>query len=97
MPFSNGKKDKHCLREFKQQKNTPGGKISANCKLQFKVHDTENDVIFTVTTTLCQINGEDCVNFCGLLRKHGLYAISSFFIIEEISSKLLWAKRHDVS
>ena len=32
--------------------------------------------IFTVdltVTTYCQINGEDFVNFCGLLRKHELY------------------------
>ena len=38
---------------------------------------TKNDEIFnnnlTVTTTYCQINGEDFVNFCGLLSKHELY------------------------
>ena len=34
------------------------------------------DEIFTVDLTLCskcQIDGEDFVNFCGLLRKHELY------------------------
>ena len=34
------------------------------------------DEIFTVELTLCskcQIDGEDFVNFCGLLRKHELY------------------------
>ena len=37
---------------------------------------TKIDEIFTVdltVTTYCQINGEDFVNFCGLLRKHELY------------------------
>ena len=37
---------------------------------------TKFDKIFTVDltlTTYCQINGEDFVNFCGLLRKHELY------------------------
>ena len=37
---------------------------------------TKIDEIFTVDLTLCskcQIDGEDFVNFCGLLRKHELY------------------------
>ena len=37
---------------------------------------TKIDEIFTVVLTLCskcQIDGEDFVNFCGLLRKHELY------------------------
>jgi hypothetical protein len=37
--------------------------------------------IFTVDLTLCskcQINGEDFVNFCGLLRKYELQASCSF-------------------
>ena len=75
--FQMGKKINIVWGSLNSKKNTPGGKISANCKLQFKVHDTENDVIFTVTTTLCQINGEDCVNFCGLLRKHELYCMDN--------------------
>ena len=34
------------------------------------------DEIFTIDLTLCskcQIDGEDFINFCGLLRKHELY------------------------
>ena len=37
---------------------------------------TKNDEIFTVDlmfTTKRQIDGEDFINFCGLLRKHELY------------------------
>ena len=37
---------------------------------------TKFDEIFTVDLTLCskcQIDGEDFVNFCGILRKHELY------------------------
>ena len=37
---------------------------------------TELDEIFAVDLTLCsncQIDGEDFVDFCGLLRKHKLY------------------------
>ena len=39
---------------------------------------TKIDEIFTVDLTLCskcQINGEDFVNFCGLIRKHELYVV----------------------
>ena len=42
----------------------------------FSEKATKIDKIFTVNLTLCskcQINGEDLVNFCGLLRKHELY------------------------
>ena len=42
----------------------------------FSKKDTNIDEIFTVDLTLysmCQIDGEDLVNFCGLLRKHELY------------------------
>ena len=38
---------------------------------------TKIEEIFTIYLTLCskcQIDGEDFVNFCGLLRKHELYA-----------------------
>ena len=37
---------------------------------------TKINEIFTIDLTLCskcQIDGEDFVNFCGLLRKHKLY------------------------
>ena len=47
--------------------------------MRFKVYvfkkATKFDEIFTVDLTLCskcQIDGEDFVNFCGLLRKHEL-------------------------
>ena len=42
----------------------------------FSKKTTKIDEIFTVdltVTTYCQIDGEDFVNFCGLLRKRELY------------------------
>ena len=42
----------------------------------FSKKATKIDKIFTVdlmVTTYCQIDGEDFVNFCGLLRKRELY------------------------
>ena len=45
-------------------------------KFMFFKKATKIDEIFTVDLTLCskcQIDGEDFVNFCGLLRKHKLY------------------------
>ena len=44
-------------------------------KFMFSKKGTKIDEIFTVNLTLCskrQIDGEDFVNFCGLLRKHEL-------------------------
>ena len=44
-------------------------------KFMFSKKATKFDKIFTVDLTLCskcQIDGEDFVNFCGLLRKHEL-------------------------
>ena len=44
-------------------------------KFVFSKQATKIDEIFTVDLTLCskcQIDGEDFVNFCGLLRKHEL-------------------------
>ena len=44
-------------------------------KFMFFKKDTKIDEIFTVDLTLCsrcQIDGEDFVNFCGLLIKHEL-------------------------
>ena len=41
----------------------------------FSKKATQIDEIFTADLTLCnkfQIDGEDFVNFCGLLRKHKL-------------------------
>ena len=46
-------------------------------KFMFSKKATKIDEIFTNDLTLCskcQINGEDFVNFCGLLRKHELYS-----------------------
>ena len=42
----------------------------------FSKKATKIEEIFTADLTLCskcQIDGEDFVNFCGLLRKHELY------------------------
>ena len=42
-------------------------------KFTFSENNTKIDKIFTVNLTLCskgQIDSEDFVNFCGLLRKH---------------------------
>ena len=44
----------------------------------FSMKATKNDEIFTVNLTVatyCQIDGEDFVNFCGLLRKCELYLL----------------------
>ena len=44
-------------------------------KFMFSKKATKIDEIFTVDLTLCikcQIDGEDFVDFCGLLRKHEL-------------------------
>ena len=46
-------------------------------KFMFSKKATKIDEIFTVDLTLyskCQIDGEDFVDFCGLLRKHELYS-----------------------
>ena len=45
-------------------------------KFMFSKKATIIDEIFTVDLTLrskCQIDGDDFVDFCGLLRKHELY------------------------
>ena len=45
-------------------------------KFMFSKKATKIDEIFTVNltvTTYCQIDGEDFINFCGLLRKQELY------------------------
>ena len=47
----------------------------------FSKNATKIDEIFTADLTLCikgQIDGEDFVNFCGLLRKHELYRQGPF-------------------
>ena len=51
-------------------------------KFVFSKKATKIDEIFTVDLTLCckcQIDSEDFVNFCGLLRNHELYIPILFF------------------
>ena len=48
---------------------------TSQLKFMFSKKATKIDEIFTVDLTLCckcQIDGEDCVNFCGIHRKHEL-------------------------
>ena len=49
----------------------------------FSKKATKIDEIFTVDLTLCskcQIDGEDFVNFCGLLRKHEICTSPPVFL-----------------
>ena len=52
-------------------------------KFMFSKKATKIDEIFTVEMTFicskCQIDGEDFVIFCGLLRKYELYYETDFF------------------
>ena len=51
------------------------GTLSSILKFVFSKKATKFDKIFTVDltlTTYCEIDGEDFVNFCGLLRKNEL-------------------------
>ena len=51
---------------------------SVYLKFIFSKKATKIDEIFTVdltVTTYCQIDGEDFLNFCGLLRKRELYML----------------------
>ena len=50
-------------------------KLTTSLKFMFSKKATKIDEIFTIdltATTYCQIDGEDFVNFCGLLRKREL-------------------------
>ena len=50
---------------------------------------TKIEEIFTVhltLTTLCQINSEDFVKFCGLLRKHKVYQLSVSIEFQKVFS-----------
>ena len=50
-------------------------------KLMLSKKATKIDEILTVdltVTTYCQIDGEDFVNFCGLLRKRELYCATIY-------------------
>ena len=58
------------------RKGQNGWKNTKYLKFIFSKKATKIEVIFTAdltATTYCQIDGEDFVNFCGLLRKHELY------------------------
>ena len=51
-------------------------KITEQVKFIFSKKTTKINEIFTIDLTVCskcQIDGEDLVNFCGLLREHELY------------------------
>ena len=51
-------------------------KLLSSCFKRRPHKSAKIDETFTVELTLCckcQIDGEDYVNFCGLLRKHKLY------------------------
>ena len=57
----------------------------------FSKKATKIDKILTVDLTLCskcQIDGEDFVNFCGLLRKYDLYNIDRI-VMEIIRTKAI--------
>ena len=54
-------------------RNTSATKVNSYLKFVFSKKATKIDEIFTVDLTLCskcQIDVEDFINFCGLLRKH---------------------------
>ena len=54
--------------------------------LKLKLKPTKIDEIFSIDltlTTLCQIDGEDFINFCGRLRKHELYLSTMIYIFHE--------------
>ena len=72
-----------------EQKNHFLTEVFLFVKLMFSKKATKIEEIFTVDLTLCskcQIDGEDFVNFCGLLRKHELYE-SCFLSDLKISKK----------
>ena len=69
-------------------------------KFMFSKKATKIDEIFAVDltlTTYCQIDGEDFVNFRGLLRKHELYTQKSDVLYGRSHSHLvaLHAGAHD--
>ena len=68
--FGNRRTDTNVSKKFQG--------VSTNCillKFMFSMKATEIDEIFTVNLTVCskcQIDSEDFVKFCSLLRKHEL-------------------------
>ena len=69
--FTIGSRDFGC-GIFTLRQNT---ELWLTLKFMFSKKATKIDEIFTIDLTLCskcQIDGEDFVNFCGLLRKYEL-------------------------
>ena len=68
-------------------------------KFMFSKKATKSD---KVVSSKCQIDVEDFVNFCGLLRKHKLYVCirslkfpkSSDFLERKVHSKFIWLNIH---
>ena len=61
------------LRKIQFSVNNGGQQQYIWVKFMFSKKATKMDKIFTVDLTLCskrQIDGEDFINFCGLLGKH---------------------------
>jgi hypothetical protein len=61
----------------------------------FSKKATKVDEIDLTVTTYCQIDGEDFVNFCGLLRKRELYfmrlKISYGLFLESLKGYYKWS------
>ena len=61
----------------------------SDVKFTFSEKAPEIDKIFIVNLTVCsnrQIDGEDFVNFCGLLRKHELYYVRLSYLLQNRTS-----------
>ena len=62
-------------------------------KLKFSEKATKIDKIFSVNLIVCsncQIDGEDFVNFCGLLRKHELYQPDAVWAKHSAQGLFVW-------
>ena len=71
----------------------PFSLVTLSLKFMFPKKATKIDEFFTVDLTLCskcQIDGEDIVNYCGLLRKYGLYLslmhVVTFTLISDLAT-----------
>ena len=79
-----------------QQADKLGCRSFISVKFTFSKKVTKIDKIFTIdlTVTHCQIDGEDFVNFCGLLRKHELYCTDfSGFVYQCLFTIVFFGKR----
>ena len=66
-------------------------------KFVFSKKATKIDEIFTVDLTFTnkgQIDGEDFVNFCGLLRKHELYSESHYNLLDLIFQDIFYMNNY---